>query len=76
MKTKNAGERKRTVTIVVGPATIELMDRLNAILAERLPWTSGQSLTGLAGAALNACLSEWRAAELNDGPKKRWSHFD
>lgn len=76
MTGQNAGERKRTVTVVVGPKTEDLMNRLNAVLGERVPWKETQQLTGLAGAALNHALTEWAKLEWPEETTLPVSHFD
>jgi hypothetical protein len=75
MNETKAGERKRTVTVVVGPLTVRLMERLNARMTE-LVGCEDQGLTGLTGAALNECLSSWRFVHLADGERQPWSHWD
>lgn len=48
MKNKKAGERKRTVTITMGPKTEKILEALKAKLLEGtpgLPWTDTQVVT-------------------------------
>jgi len=74
---KNKPEaRKQTVTIVLGPSTVSLMNDLNAYLKTQSPMQPGQSLTDLAGACVNECLTEWRRKFLNEGMKTTVNHFD
>ena len=73
---EHAGERKRTVTVVVGTATVELMERLNTRLAEASPAAQRQGLAGLAGAALDFALATWRQQNLGEGTGERWNHYD
>lgn len=75
MTKTNAGELKRTVTVVVGPRTVELMEELNTCLAT-MTGQEKQSLTDLAGAALNLALTAWRRAFLKEGLRVIVSHWD
>ena len=76
MNKEHAGERKRTVTVVVGTATVELMERLNNRLAEVWPAGQRQGLVGLAGAALDFALATWRQENLGEGKGEHWNHYD
>jgi len=58
MKTKIAGERKRTVTVTVGP----MSEKLAADIHERMrvtPGYRGVTLTDLAGVGLGLAIVEW-----------------
>jgi len=70
-----AGERKRTVTVIVGPFTVSLMEDLNKHLAG-MTGQQVQSFTDLAGACLNHSLNEWRRVYLDEGLKADVNHFD
>ena len=67
--------RKRTVTVVLGPRTVRMLERL----AQKMQVEDCQgpaSLTAMAGWALNECISSWRYSHLPDGEKVLWSHWD
>lgn len=69
------GDRKRTVTVVVGPATASTMEALNKHLAG-MTGQQTQSLTDLVGACLNRALTDWRREFLNEGLKAEVNHYD
>jgi hypothetical protein len=75
MNKKTAGERKRTVTVTVGPNTVALMEELNMVLWSQ-SGTQQQSLTDLAGACLNQSLTVWRKALLKVEFPTPVSHWD
>ena len=51
MTKQKAGERKRTVTVTIGPLTSAFLDAVAAKLGQG-PWSSGLSATDLVGAAV------------------------
>lgn len=68
MKTKHAGERKRTVTVIVGPETICLLDKVQEALEERIPGARW-SYTEIVGMAVNFGLADLRRKLVSeDGP--------
>ena len=74
MKTKHAGERKRTVTVIVGPETLVLLDKVHVGLEKRIPGERW-SYTDLVGMALNFGLADLRRKLVSeDGPDSE-DHF-
>ena len=68
MKTKHGGGRKRTVTVIVGPETLCLLDKIHVGLEGRVPGESW-SYTELVGMALNLGLADLRRKLVTaDGP--------
>jgi hypothetical protein len=68
-------ERKKTVTLVLGPETLALLDRLDANLNRSGP-CGGRSVTDLVGVILNSGLASWRTRYLKESECLTWSHFD
>jgi len=58
MKTKIAGERKRTVTVTVGPMTAKLAAEINK-RTRTTPGYRGANLTDLASVGLGLAIREW-----------------
>jgi hypothetical protein len=75
MSKTQAGERTRTVTVVVGPNTVKVMEDVNRHVAD-MTGQQLQTLTDLAGACLNRALTLWRRELLNEGLKVAVSHWD
>jgi hypothetical protein len=74
--TKNtAGERKRTVTVVLGPKTEALMNLLVVHYVASMPGYE-QTITRMTGAALNEALTSWRKDLLGYTGEDRINHFD
>lgn len=76
MKSKTAGERKRTVTVVVGPKTVELMERLNNAIGGLVPGAQRQGAVGLAGACIDVALKQLQKEWLPEDKTGHWSHYD
>lgn len=75
MNKKTAGERKRTVTITIGPRTEEVMNDLLTHFA-RVTGMQEQTLTDLVGASLNCALTAWRKQHLKGGIEVEVNHWD
>ena len=68
MKTKHGGARKRTVTVIIGPDTLVLLDKVHVALEKRIPGERW-SYTELVGMALNYGLVDMRRRLVSsDGP--------
>lgn len=75
MRKKNAGERKRTVTIVIGPETAALLDCLARRIGSApnpLDATWSDVIGGIVSSGLRAYAVTWEIPLI----KENQSHFD
>ena len=75
MKTSKAGERKRTVTIVIGPLTETLMENVMYASRKKTPSYEGV-LTSYIGMALDAALHRDCQSMHVAMPRDWTTHFD
>lgn len=75
MKTSNAGERKRTVTIVVGPLTVKLMERVQKAIHAKIPAYEGAPVTYI-GMALDDMLERDCQMHEVQMPQGWLTHYD
>ena len=58
MTNTKGGDRKRTVTVTVGPVTERLVREINYAML-KTPGNTGVNLTSLAGVGLQHVIKEW-----------------
>ena len=75
MSKKQAGERKRTVTVVIGPKTLARWDVIEAAWVEKMGAPSG-GLTTLAGCGLDIELQRREKMLGLNVAREAASHYD
>jgi len=75
MNKKQAGERKRTVTVVVGPKTLKLCEAVERAWCEKMGFPSG-GLTVLAGVGLDMALQHRQKLLGLPVASEAHTHFD